>query len=125
MLRRDLLYTGITRTQTKLMLLSDLNTLRRAIDNNIVENRYSSLLEYLKFSNFVSIGDTVKLKDRLNDEVIEYTVVEEDEADVLNSKISFKSPIGKALLKREAGDMFELTTNGNRNVYEILSVNSN
>jgi transcription elongation GreA/GreB family factor len=107
------------------MLLSDLNTLKRAIDNNIVENRYSSLLEYLKFSNFVSIGDTVKLKDRLNDEVIEYTVVEEDEADVLNSKISFKSPIGKALLKREAGDMFELTTNGNRNVYEILSVNSN
>jgi transcription elongation GreA/GreB family factor len=107
------------------MLLSDLNTLRRAIDNNIVENRYSSLLEYLKFSNFVSIGDTVKLKDRLNDEFIEYTVVEEDEADVLNSKISFKSPIGKALLKREEGDMFELTTNGNRIVYEILSVNSN
>ena len=125
MLRRDLLYTGITRTQTKLMLLSDLNTLKRAIDNNIVENRYSSLLEYLKFSNFVSIGDTVKLKDRLNDEVIEYTVVEEDEADVLNSKISFKSPIGKALLKREVGDMFELTTNGNRNVFEILSVDTN
>lgn len=48
MLRRNLVYTGITRARDKLVLVADKRAFDRAVKNNTVEKRYSKLAEKLK-----------------------------------------------------------------------------
>ena len=51
MLQRNLLYTAITRTKNKLFLISDDNSIARAVMNNRVEKRLTLLKERLVNSN--------------------------------------------------------------------------
>ena len=51
----------------------------------------------------VSIGSTVKIIDE-NDNTYEFTIVGEDEADIKLAKISWVSPLARALLGRGLGD---------------------
>ena len=48
MLKRNLIYTGITRAKDKLILVADQRAVKRAIKNNKVEKRYSKLAERLR-----------------------------------------------------------------------------
>jgi len=51
----------------------------------------------------VNIGATVKVIDE-NDKNYKFTIVGEDEADIKLGKISWVSPLAKALLSRDLGD---------------------
>ena len=51
---------------------------------------------------------TVKIKNLDTDQVFEYTLVSESEADLSQGKISANSPIGKGLLTKEKGDIAEI-----------------
>ncbi|MDD2573115.1 MAG: transcription elongation factor GreA [Firmicutes bacterium] len=56
----------------------------------------------------VSIGSLVTVKDLAYDETVEYKIVSSAEADPSRLMISNESPVGKALMGHEAGDVVEI-----------------
>ncbi|MEG1870542.1 MAG: transcription elongation factor GreA [Peptostreptococcaceae bacterium] len=69
-----------------------------------------------------SIGTSVKVKDYVFDEVIEFYLVGSAEVDPYENKISDESPVGKALMGKKTGDIVEVSTPDGINKYEILEV---
>ncbi len=69
-----------------------------------------------------SIGfwSRVELLDLESDEEIAYLLVNSDESDPRNGKISISSPIGKALMGRVEGDEVEVQTPRGTRSYEVL-----
>jgi len=55
-------------------------------------------------SNKIVFGATVTILDSVKDLSITYKIVGEDESDLKNFKISYSSPLGKALIGKEVGD---------------------
>jgi len=51
-----------------------------------------------------------------------WQIVGEDEADIKAHRISYSSPIGKALIGKEAGEEVEVQTPGGLKRYEIIDV---
>ena len=51
-----------------------------------------------------------------------YQIVGEDEADLKQNKISYSSPIAKALIGKSAGDVAEVRTPGGVKEFEIVDV---
>jgi transcription elongation factor GreA len=70
----------------------------------------------------VVFGSTVKLKESEADESVVYQIVGEDEADIKLAKISYSSPIAKAMMGKSEGDVAEVRTPGGIKVYEIVDV---
>ena len=70
----------------------------------------------------VRFGAKVKLADEESGEEITYQLVGEFEADLNKKKISIASPLGKALIGREAGDSVEVQTPNGVRYYEIVTV---
>lgn len=53
---------------------------------------------------------------------MEFTIVEEMEAEPLKGKISTSSPIGKALMGKKAGDIAEIEAPVGKVVYKIIKI---
>lgn len=70
----------------------------------------------------VSIGSTVKVKDKEFDEIVEYTIVGSAEADPYELKISNESPVGKSLLGKKVGDVVDVQIPDGVTKYEILEI---
>lgn len=70
----------------------------------------------------VGVGNTVKLKDLNSREELSYKIVGSAEADPLNNKISYKSPIGSSIIEHRAGDKVEADTPSGIKEYEILLI---
>lgn len=71
----------------------------------------------------VQIGSKVKVKDLEFDEILEYNIVGQTEADPIQDKISNLSPLGKELMGKKKGAMVTVTSPGGQVKYEILEVN--
>ena len=69
------------------------------------------------FGAFVELDDQDDSKNRLV-----YQIVGEDEADLKLSKISYSSPIAKAIIGKSAGDVAEVRTPGGVKEFEIVDV---
>jgi len=70
----------------------------------------------------VVFGSTVELMDTSGTVVETYQIVGEDEADIKLGKISYSSPIAKALIGKYAGDVSEVRTPGGVKEFEIVDV---
>lgn len=70
----------------------------------------------------VIFGVTVVLINVDNDEVATYKIVGEEEADLKESKISITSPIARALIGKEEGDVVDISTPGGVVSFEIDQV---
>lgn len=70
----------------------------------------------------VLFGVTVTLLNTDTDEEVKYRIVGEDEADVKAQKISVTSPIARALIGKEEGDIVQVSTPGGDVEYEIEQV---
>jgi transcription elongation factor GreA len=71
----------------------------------------------------IDIGSTVTVRNRTDgDDPETYIIVGSTEADPLEHKISNESPIGRALLGKEKGDIVEVPTPGGKFRYEVLKV---
>ena len=70
----------------------------------------------------VVFGSTVDLLNEEDDSEITYQIVGEDEADIREGRISFSSPIARALISREEGDSVSFKAPGGEKTYEILGV---
>ncbi len=70
----------------------------------------------------VIFGCTVKVQDLESNKKVTYKLVGQDEADISKNLIYYKSPIGKALIGKNKGDMAIVNTpSGERNL-EIQNV---
>lgn len=76
----------------------------------------------IKNEGKVIFGTTVQLCNVDTDEEITYQIVGEDEADLKQNKISYSSPIGRALIGKMLDDTVEVKTPGGIVEYEITSV---
>lgn len=73
-------------------------------------------------SDRVDIGSTVLLKDLEYDENYQYTIVGSAEANPADNKISNESPVGKAILGRNTGEVVEVTVPAGLLKYQIVKV---
>ncbi len=70
----------------------------------------------------VKFGATVSVVDEDTEDSARYQIVGEHEADVKSGKISIASPIARAMIGKEMGDVVEVNTPGGTKAYEILKV---
>jgi transcription elongation factor GreA len=68
------------------------------------------------------LGSTVVVLDVKRDEELTYSLVTTEEADAPNGKISTTSPIGRALLGKETGDVVRVQSPGGVKELEILKL---
>ncbi len=70
----------------------------------------------------VVFGSTVKLLDIESGDEILYQIVGDDEADLKSNRISFGSPVAKAMIGKMEGDEVGVQTPGGVREYEVLEV---
>ena len=93
---------------------------------NELENKLSSAQiinpAMLEDDGRVVFGVTVELEAIESGEKVTYQIVGEDEADLKFMKISFSSPIARAMIGKNAGDVVEVRAPGGITEYEIVIV---
>ena len=97
-----------------------------------IEGRIASLEHKLATAQVVDVtkvnaggkvvfGATVKIADEDGKES-RYQIVGEDEADIKLGKLSYSSPIARALIGKFSGDVAEVRTPGGVKAFEIVDV---
>ena len=70
----------------------------------------------------VVFGATVDLEDQDSGDQVTYQIVGDDEADIKLGKLSFASPMARALIGKFAGDIAQVQAPGGQREFEILDV---
>ena len=70
----------------------------------------------------VIFGSTVRVKDLETNKNISYKLVGQDEANIKKDLVFFKSPIGKAFIGKDKGELVTVTTPSGERNFEILDV---
>lgn len=73
-------------------------------------------------SSAVRFGASVLVVDVDNDNEAKYQIVGDYEADINKNKISLSSPLAKALIGKESGDVVEYLAPNGKKSFEILEV---
>ncbi len=97
----------------------------------ILEDRIAKLDHLLKtaaiiadsqHTEAINVGSVVELQKEGKKEVLKYTIVGSEEADMFKMKLSVTSPLGSALKGKKKGESVTLQTPGGKAQYKILSV---
>ena len=67
-------------------------------------------------------GATVDIEDQESGDGVTYQIVGEDEANIKQGKLSFGSPMARALIGKYAGDIAQVQAPGGIREYEIIDV---
>ena len=70
----------------------------------------------------IKFGATISVIDQDTDEPARYQIVGEHEADVKEGRVSITSPIARAMIGKESGDLVEVTSPGGLKAYEVTKV---
>lgn len=70
----------------------------------------------------VVFGATVDLEDEATGDQVTYQIVGDDEADLKLGLISVSSPIARAMIGKEAGDVADFQAPGGKRRYEVVEV---
>ena len=70
----------------------------------------------------VIFGSTVEVQDLETIKKISYRLVGQDEADIKKNLVFFRSPIGKAFIGKNKGEMVTVNTPSGERSFEILDV---
>ena len=70
----------------------------------------------------VSILTKVKIKNLKSSQVVQYTLVTQNEANLKEGKISIDSPIGKGLMGKKVGDKVEITVPAGTIPFQIIEI---
>jgi transcription elongation factor GreA len=82
-----------------------------------------SMVDFSKIPhNKVGLGSTVVVLDVKRDEEVTYNLVTSEEADAANGRVSTTSPIGRAMLGKEVGDVVKVQSPGGTKELEILKL---
>jgi len=99
----------------------------------LIETRIRGLQERLSTCEIIDItqrsasdrivfGSTVELEDLESNEIKRYRLLGQDEADVSHGILSVSSPLGRALIGKEAADIVEVKTPNGVREYEVLKI---
>jgi transcription elongation factor GreA len=67
-------------------------------------------------------GATVRIEDLDSGDTKTYQIVGEDEADIKGGKISIGSPIARALIGKNEGEIAEMQSPGGVKEFEVIEV---
>ena len=70
----------------------------------------------------IVFGSTVELIEEATGKEITYTIVGEDEADIKNGLVSYTSPIARALISKNEGDVVDFVAPDGEKSYEVIEV---
>ena len=98
-------------TESRVIAINDLIARANVIDVTKIEN-----------NGKVVFGSTVKVQDLETDKKITYRLVGQDEADIKKNLVFFRSPIGKAFIGKNKGEMVTVSTPSGERNFEILNV---
>ncbi len=99
----------------------------------LIESRVIAINDLIARANVIDVtkidndgkvifGATVKVQDLESNKKISYKLVGQDEADISKNLIFYKSPIGKALIGKNKGDMVNVATPSGEKNFEIQDV---
>ena len=99
----------------------------------LIESRVISINDLIARANVIDVtkienngkvvfGSTVEVQDLETDKKITYRLVGQDEADIKKNLIFFRSPIGKAFIGKDKGEMVTVSTPSGERNFEILNV---
>ena len=99
----------------------------------LIESRVIAINDLIARANVIDVtkidnegkvifGSTVKVQDLESNKEISYKLVGQDEADISKNLIFYKSPIGKALIGKNNGDMVSVNTPSGEKNFEIQDV---
>ena len=77
---------------------------------------------HLKAEGRCVFGATIELEDLDTEKKSTYQIVGDDESSIKDNKISINSPLAKALIGKEAGDVVEFESPGGIKSFDILRV---
>ena len=97
--------------ESRVVAINDLIARANVIDVTKIEN-----------NGKVIFGSTVKAQDLETNKKISYRLVGQDEADIKKNLVFFKSPIGKAFIGKDRGEMVTVNTPSGERNFEILDV---
>ena len=95
----------------RVLAINDLIARANVIDVTKIEN-----------DGKVIFGSTIKVQDLETNKEISYRLVGQDEADIKKNFIFYKSPIGKALIGKNKGDMVIVNAPSGERNFEIKNV---
>ncbi len=98
-----------------------------------IEGRIKDIEAKLSHANIIDVttlnaggkvvfGATVDVSDEESGDEMTYQIVGDDEADIKQNMISISSPIARALIGKEEGDIAEVDTPGGMRSLEIVEV---
>jgi transcription elongation factor GreA len=70
----------------------------------------------------VGLGSVVTVRDLESEDEWDYVIVDAASADPMNDRISYSSPVGQALLKKQVGDVVEVLIPAGKARYEIIAL---
>lgn len=70
----------------------------------------------------VNVGTNVQLKDLSTGEVLQYMIVGSSEADPRHGKISYESPVGRAVMRQKQGAIVEVRLPAGVARYEVVAI---
>ena len=99
----------------------------------LIESRVIAINDMIARANVIDVtkidndgkvifGSTVKVQDLESNKEITYKLVGQDEADISKNLIFYKSPIGKALIGKNKGDLVSVSTPSGERNFEIQDV---
>ena len=99
----------------------------------LIESRVIAINDLIARANVIDVtridnegkvifGSTVKVQDLESNKETSYKLVGQDEADISKNLIFYRSPIGKALIGKNKGDMVSVNTPSGEKNFEIQDV---
>ena len=104
----------------KRISLNYINAKLQLLNNRIAEAKVVDLKEQPQ--NEVRFGAIVTLKTGVSGNIQIFWIVGVDEADIAKGKISFISPLAKALLNKKVGDKITLKRDRKEIIFEIMDI---
>jgi transcription elongation factor GreB len=109
-----------TSENEKRIALNYINAKLQLLNNRIAEARVVDLKEQPQ--NEIRFGASVTIKNVASGSIQIFRIVGVDEADITKGKISFVSPLAKAMINKKVGDKVTLKRDRQDIVYEILDL---
>ena len=104
----------------KRIALNYINAKLQLLTNRIAEARVIDPKDQPQ--DEITFGATVTIKNKLSGNIQIFQIVGADEANIAKGKISFLSPLAKALINKKTGDRITLKREKEEIVFEIMEI---
>jgi len=111
---------NIANENEKRLAINFINAKLQLLNNRIAEARVVEPEEHQK--NEVTFGATVTLKNATTGKIQTFQIVGVDEADIARGKVSFISPVARALINKKVGEGITLKSDRSDIVFDVIDI---